>query len=137
MELRVARQIAALDEIHAFIADFCTRREITAATTFAIQLVSEELFTNLVKYNRGGGDTVLLGIERDSERVVIRLTDDDVDAFDPALAPLVDVAAPLSQRRAGGLGLHLVRAYVDKIDYEYRERTMRITAIKLLEAHDV
>ena len=137
MELRVARNFEAIAGIHAVIEDFCERRAISESAAFAVNLVVEELFTNLVKYNRGGGQTILLELERADDRLVIRLTDYDVDSFDPAQVPPVDVSAPLATRRAGGLGLHLVRSYVDEFDYEYTDRTMRITAIKILEADDV
>jgi anti-sigma regulatory factor (Ser/Thr protein kinase) len=137
LELRVARTFEAIAGIHTAIEDFCAQRAISESATFAVKLVVEELFTNLVKYNRGGGETILLGLERTDDRLIIRLTDHDVDSFDPAQVPPVDVSAPLATRRAGGLGLHLVRSYVDEFDYEYTDRTMRITAIKILEADDV
>ena len=42
---------------------------------------------------------------------------DDGSAFDPREAPLPDLDAPLEERQAGGLGMHLVRETMDEIDY--------------------
>ena len=37
--------------------------------------------------------------------------------FDLTAAPQVDVDAPLSERRAGGLGIHLVRQIMREVSY--------------------
>ena len=42
---------------------------------------------------------------------------DDGSAFDPREAPLPNLDAPLEERQAGGLGMHLVRETMDEIDY--------------------
>lgn len=43
---------------------------------------------------------------------------DDGREFDPAAAPDVELGQPLAERRAGGLGIHLLRAFVSEIRYE-------------------
>lgn len=134
MELRLARSFDSIAEIHAAIAGFCVRHAIDESAVFAVQLAVEEVFTNLVKYNGGDGETIQIDLDRIDDRLIIHLIDHDVDFFDPAHSPPVDVAAPLEARRPGGLGLHLIRSYVDELDYEYVDRTLRITAVKVLEA---
>jgi serine/threonine-protein kinase RsbW len=59
----------------------------------------------------------------------VRLTDYDVERFDPTRAAPVDVNAPLDERSPGGLGLYLVMKMVDSIHYEYRNRQSKITFI--------
>ena len=61
--------------------------------------------------------------------VEVALTDYDVEPFDVAQAPAVDVDLPIEQRRPGGLGLHLLRRMLDRIDYDYSpdDRVSRIT----------
>ena len=43
--------------------------------------------------------------------------EDDGRAFDPADAPLPDPDASVEKRTVGGLGLHLVRSFVDELSY--------------------
>ncbi len=93
----------------------------------------EEIFTNMVKYNRGSANRIQIGISRDDDRVVVRLTDFDVDPFDPANAPDVDVDLPLEARVPGGLGLHLVKSLADKLTYEYADRVMRVSVVKRIQ----
>jgi anti-sigma regulatory factor (Ser/Thr protein kinase) len=64
----------------------------------------------------------------------VRLTDFDVDSFDPTKAPAIDVEKPLSEWQPGGLGLHLVRQMADTLQYEYVERRSTITFTKALAA---
>jgi len=44
----------------------------------------------------------------------------------------VETDQPIEERKAGGLGLHLVKSIVDKITYEYKDRRMQVTIMKEL-----
>jgi anti-sigma regulatory factor (Ser/Thr protein kinase) len=59
-------------------------------------------------------------VARAGENIVIRVCDDGV-AFDPSAAPQVDVEQPLEERRVGGLGIHLVRQFVEQLEYRRLE----------------
>lgn len=133
MEAPFDRAYHDLDRLTAVVREFCARHALSEAVVFALELAAEELFTNLVRHNRGGGSHILFGLERTDDSVIMSLTDYDVDPFDLTQAPSVDVIAPASERRPGGLGLHLVKTYLDDLVYEYTDRTMRITATKRLE----
>jgi sigma-B regulation protein RsbU (phosphoserine phosphatase) len=115
----------SLAQIFAFTAETLQERELRRT----VDLVIEELFTNIVKYGRASDSTVGVDIRRSGCRVRVTLTDPDADRFDPQSAPRPDVAAPLERREPGGLGLHLVRKLVDTLDYRYspERRAGRIT----------
>ncbi|MGE5236709.1 MAG: ATP-binding protein [Acidobacteriota bacterium] len=132
-----AKEIDSLEGIFSFLGDFFARERIAAGPAFAIQLVVEELFTNLVKYNVPARNPVEVALARVGDEVRIELVDRDVDPFDPTSAPEVDVDAPLAARQPGGLGLHLVRAVVDRVSFEWHDRVMRIGVVKNLERADV
>jgi anti-sigma regulatory factor (Ser/Thr protein kinase) len=46
---------------------------------------------------------------------------DEGPAFDPLLLPEPDVTAALDERRPGGLGVHLVRKLMDRVEYRRTE----------------
>jgi len=46
---------------------------------------------------------------------------DNAAAFDPLTLPPPDLTAPLGQRKAGGLGVFLVRQMMDEVRYERRD----------------
>ena len=58
------REIDAIGEVFAFLEAFVEGQEIDEKTAFCINLVAEELFTNLVRHNVGGGDEITVTIER-------------------------------------------------------------------------
>jgi len=127
------KEIASLDQVFNFLDEFFVLELIDKRDSMAISLVTEELFTNLVKYNTSSRNPVVVSLERDGKSVNLELVDRDVDRFDPASLPDPDVDAPMAQRRQGGLGLHLVRAIVDRITFDYHDRVMRIQVLKKLE----
>lgn len=127
------KEIPSLDAIFTFLDEFFAAEAITGTVTLSLSLVVEELFTNLVKYNRSAENPVSIRLERLGKEARIELVDRDVDRFDPSTLPPVDLEAPMAQRQAGGLGLHLVRAIVDRITFEYHDRVLRIVVSKKLE----
>ena len=129
------RNIDALAQIFAFTAETVKTAELRRR----VDLVLEELFTNIVKYGRASDTMIGVDIRRRANGVRVTVTDPDAEDFDPANAPRPDVRAPLERREAGGLGLHLVRKLVDALDYRYspEQRAGRITfTLRERDAHD-
>lgn len=130
------RDIARLDDIFRFLAASLEAQGIAPDPdlTFWVNLIVEELFTNLVKYGTDGVHDIEIGIASEDDRLVIHVTDFDIEGFDVTQAPEVDTAQPLSERKIGGLGLHLVREIADNVSYEYANRNSTITVTKRLES---
>ena len=112
------RTFDALPEIAQFTADVFQSHRIDASILPSLDLVLEELFTNMVKYGKGN-HPVRVSLRKCPGGVEGTLTDSGVEPFDVTQGPAVDIDAPLEERKAGGLGLHLVRKLVDSIEYEY------------------
>jgi len=109
------------------VAEFLESSGLPAPAAFELDLVIEELFTNMVKYAPHGAPEIEIGLTRLGPDVVIVLRDFDVEPFDPTRAPRADVGRPLGERPAGGLGLHLVRRIARDLRYDYRDRSSTIT----------
>ena len=129
------REIEAIGEVFAFLETFADGQEIDEKTAFCINLAVEELFTNMVRHNEGGGDRITLSVERRNDRVHLELVDFDVEPFDPETAEVPPVEAGIENRRPGGLGIYLVKKIVDDLNYDYEteSRQMRVTVTKTLE----
>jgi serine/threonine-protein kinase RsbW len=134
MEQSFARSHQSLDPIFSFVDDFISANKLEEKVAFPIKLAIEELFTNLVRHNEGGKQHITISMDRQNKEIVIQLKDYDVEPFDISKVEKVDINKPLSEREVGGLGIHLVKSIVDKIAYEYKNRTMCVTVIKNLEA---
>jgi anti-sigma regulatory factor (Ser/Thr protein kinase) len=127
------RDIAALDSLFEFIescADIC---EIDGARRYTLQLVVEELFTNLVKYDPHAASDIPVIMDKHGTRLTVELVNRDGTDFDVSRVKSLDIDRRLQDRKIGGLGLHLVKHMVDDIRYEYNDGTGRITIVLFLE----
>ncbi|HEX9699360.1 MAG TPA: ATP-binding protein [Acidobacteriota bacterium] len=132
-ERRFAKAISSLDQVFALLKEFVDAEGLGPDVEFRLNVATEEIFTNFVKYNVGPGSEILIAVERRAHEAVVELTDFDVEPFSLEDAPPVDVHAPLEQRRPGGLGLHLVKSLVDKVSFEYRHRALKVSLRKRLD----
>jgi serine/threonine-protein kinase RsbW len=114
-----ARSFDSLEAIFAFTSEFFARHGLDRDLLPTVDLVLEELFTNMVKYSPGGAPAIRIEMAPALAGVEVTLTDYDVDRFDVTLAPDADINLPLEERKPGRLGLHLVRRLVDSLQYEY------------------
>lgn len=119
-----------MEEIHTVISEFAARNGISDSLAFKLDLAVEELFINTVKYNPMSSNDILISLSKDGDRLVVSLTDFDVEPFDITKVAAYDSSQPLEKRTPGGLGIHLVRSIADEVSYEYRDRASRITLIK-------
>jgi len=130
------RSFASIARIFEFTSEFFARAGIDPRLLPAVDLVVEELFTNMVKYGKADdpGKGVRIDMATVEGGVEVSLTDFGVDPFDVTRAPDADTELPIEQRRPGGLGLHLIRRLVDSWGYEHSKerRESRITFTKTL-----
>jgi anti-sigma regulatory factor (Ser/Thr protein kinase) len=130
MERPFPRDVNQLGEVFDFVTDCFQTLGVDESHRMDVDLIIEELFTNLVKYNAEGTQDIVIGLERKDAMLAIELTDFDVHEFDITKAPPVDTNAPLSERTPGGLGIHLVTQIADHVFYEYDNGISRIKVHK-------
>jgi anti-sigma regulatory factor (Ser/Thr protein kinase) len=129
---RFAPDIESLAPLMSFAAEVFVRRGLPAELLPQVEFALEELFTNMVKYGGARREPVCIEIARRADGVEVTLTDHNVARFDVTQVPAVDVSRPLPQREPGGLGLHLTRRLVDRLQYSYdpQRREARIVFLK-------
>ncbi len=125
----------SLPVIVGFLEDAKRTQEFDDGAFFVLNMVVEELYTNMVKYNGNGADDILIGVEKEGGNMVIRLVDFDSEPFDYTSQSEVDVSASLHERTPGGLGIHLVKRFMDEVSYQYKDRKTSIRLVKYLNAN--
>jgi serine/threonine-protein kinase RsbW len=79
----------------------------------------KETLTNIISYgyrdNREHQVKVRLSVQLAEVSVEI---EDDGQPFNPLEAPEPDITKPLEERKIGGLGIHLVRKLMDRLEYK-------------------
>jgi serine/threonine-protein kinase RsbW len=83
-----------------------------------LHVALDEIASNVIKYGwpDGGNHKLRVRITGYDDRVKIEIIDDGRE-FDPRLAPRPE-PKPAGRRRPGGLGIHLVKQLVDRLEYE-------------------
>ncbi len=133
MRGRFARTFDSLEAIFGFAEEFFGREGIDKRHRFAVNFALEEIFTNMVKYNANNSNQIQIGLERADDKLLVTLTDFDVEPFDVTQVGEVRTDQPLEERKIGGLGLHLTKKMMDRVDYDYTDRRSTITLTKILE----
>lgn len=134
IERRFDRSFDALAGIFEFVQVFFATNGLPGDQTMEVDLILEELFTNMVRHARGGGEQIAIGLDWDGSTLTLILRDFDVEGFDVTVEPSTHLDRPLTERGAGGMGLLLVHRLADSLRYDYAGRTSTITVTKRLES---
>jgi serine/threonine-protein kinase RsbW/sigma-B regulation protein RsbU (phosphoserine phosphatase) len=135
MERRFQRDLSSLPELSRFVEEFLSRQGLAPSNAYDLDLILEELFTNVLKYG-SGRDEVLVGLTRDDSLITIAVREfDAAKAYDITRAPEPDLTRPIAERKVGGLGIHMVRQLAETIRYEYKDRVSTTTITKKVSAN--
>ncbi len=132
MERRFPKASESLNDVFVFLDGVLAAEAASASAAYAVSFAVEELFTNMVKYSRGSRNDVAIDVERNGDRLVIRMVEDDVEPFDTTHWADPETTRSLSERKVGGLGIHLLRQLVDELHYDYEGRRGTTTIMKRL-----
>ena len=131
------RSVDIVPDVYRFSEDVMVAGNIEESLRFPIHLALEELFVNLVTYNPGAKQDIVVEVEVTDAGVAVTITDKDAAEFDVTVDPGVDTSASLEERRPGGLGLHLIQRMVDTLEYDYRNGRSKIRFSKERAVSDV
>lgn len=125
--------IQEVPQLAAFIDEVAEACGIDMATAMSLNLAMEEAVVNVMNYAypEGTHGDIHLEVKADDEAIVFTLRDSGV-AFDSTAVPEVDVESHVGQRTVGGLGIHLVRTYMDDLSYRRVDGQNELTMIKKL-----
>lgn len=100
---------------------------------FQVNLALDELLTNIISYGYADGaeHEIAVRLSLDQRTLTVEI-EDDARPFNPLDRPPPDLEAPLEARPIGGLGVHLVRTFMDSVEYRQDEGRNRLTLRKTL-----
>ncbi|KAF1086206.1 Sensor histidine kinase YpdA [Sporotomaculum syntrophicum] len=118
VEYRVKNKLEEIPILAADVEDFAAANNLPAQLNFQVNLCLDELLTNTISYGfpEGGEHEILVTIDLQEKMLVITIQDDGM-AFNPLKQSKPDLSLGIDERAVGGLGIHLVRNLMDKIEY--------------------
>lgn len=98
--------------------EFCQTNLVSDAVRQAADLALEEHLTNVLGYGFDPGVTKHASVELDVIDNCLHVEVADTGKpFNPLDAPPVDTSLPLDEKPIGGLGVHLMRQFMDELSY--------------------
>ena len=118
----------AVGEIVELVGTEASRAGLATLRIERLQVAVEEAVVNVATHAYGGnaGD-IRIRIRQEDGRFLVEV-EDDGPAFDSLLASPPDTAQALEERRAGGLGIMLIRRFTDDLRYR-REQNRNILTL--------
>lgn len=115
-------RLSEIARVAQVVETFGSRQALPAQVVFEINLALDEILTNVISY----------GYDDDTEHdIVVRLTirggelavqvEDDGRPFNPLDVAAPPLHVPLQERPIGGLGVHLVRKVIDRVNYRRQD----------------
>jgi phosphoserine phosphatase RsbU/P len=105
-------------QVQRWLENILVAREIPAELIGDVELIAEEILTNIVRENTTPNGEVSVWVECALGRDEITLTfRDDGKPFDPLARAVPDLSDDVAVRGIGGLGIHIVRELADVASY--------------------
>ena len=133
--LTLANDVQEVPALAIFVGGICEDMNFNELATAGVNLAVEEAVVNVMNYaypEGTHGDINLDVYAADDNSITFELRDFG-DPFDPTEVATVDVSAKaVKNRPIGGLGVHLIRHYMDSVSYERKDEENVLTMTKLL-----
>lgn len=132
--ITLSNDVNNIPQLAEFVERTCEAVNLSATAVMQVNLAIEEAVANVMNYaypvgERGDIDIVA---EADDEMLKYIITDGGAP-FDPTIYKKVDTTLSAEERNIGGLGIHLMRRYMDSINYERIEGKNILTLRKKTE----
>lgn len=132
-QIRLQNQLGELNNLVATLEQLAEEWEIPPKVSMELNLILEELFTNVVFYafDDGRDHEIVITFSRPSEKSVHILIEDDGKEFNLLEKDTSEAATlPMEERKIGGLGIHFVKQLVNEIRYERKDGKNTVLLIR-------
>jgi anti-sigma regulatory factor (Ser/Thr protein kinase) len=126
---------AELMKLEPFTAEFAATAGLSDKDLFALQIVVEELVTNVIDYGQVPAGAHAARVELSDEDGVLTIVITDCGrAYNPLLREDPDTTLPAEERPIGGLGVHFCKKLTDTQEYAHRNGCNVLVLTKKLSA---
>lgn len=118
-EFVIRNDLKEIEPLAKEIMQFLSEHGVQEQVSLDLQLALEEIISNTIKYGYNDSASHLIHVRAESsdEQVLLEV-EDDAGAFNPLEAPTPNIDLPVEERPVGGLGIYLVRALMDHVEYQ-------------------
>ena len=122
LDAAIANKRSEIPRVAEIVQRFGAENQLSVDDMMRIRLVLDEIVVNIVAHGyEDAGDhrehQIGIHLSLDARDVLTVRVTDDAREYDPRSAPAPRFDLPVEERRKGGLGVHIVKAIMDTIDY--------------------
>lgn len=131
-ELKLEATKENLDKVLAFIDSNLENNDCSMKSQMQIDLAAEEIFVNIAQYSYApdtGSATIQFSVTDGSAEITFI---DSGIPYDPLAKEDPDITLSSEERQIGGLGIFLIKQYMDDVRYEYKDGKNNLTIVKKL-----
>ena len=131
--LRVRADIDRLEEVFEYIRGVLKEDPDAGDCLMAAELCADEIFTNIASYaypNEEGKEALIDAVLDKEKRSFTMSFIDEGEPFNPLDKEDPDTSLPAEERQVGGLGIFLVKQYMDYVNYERKDGENILTVKK-------
>ena len=132
--LTLKNDVHEVKKLSSFEKALFEKMGLEDALAHQMRLAVEEAVVNVMEYAYPIGEKgeIEVCMTADGEYLKAIITDTGTP-FDPTLKEGVDISLSAEERQIGGLGIHMLRALVDDVRYEYVNGRNTLTLTKRLK----
>jgi anti-sigma regulatory factor (Ser/Thr protein kinase) len=133
-QIIITNSLSELEHLAGWLEMLGEEWQLPSKVVFNLNLVLEELVTNIIFYGYCDDESHQIQIDFGLENEVIEvIIGDDGIEFNPFLLDAPDdLNKPIEERKIGGLGIHFVKQLMDKYDYQRNNNRNKIILVKHL-----
>jgi len=116
---KLKSSLSELDKLCRHLETFGQKVGLSKKFIFEINLVLDELFTNIISYgfDDAGKHVIKVTITPGNEELCLCIEDDGIP-FNPIEFETPDVTCSVEECKIGGLGIHIIKKLIDDICYQ-------------------
>ena len=130
----LTNDLTEVDRVGRLIEEFGERTGLPPKLIYHFTLAFDELLTNTISYGfpNGMSEAIAVSVTLDDDSLVAEILDSGIE-FNPLDRATPDTTLSVEDRPIGGLGIHFVRTFMDKVEYRREDGRNRFTMAKYLK----
>ncbi|MEG1884595.1 MAG: ATP-binding protein, partial [Clostridia bacterium] len=117
-KLKLPPSLEAMEKVTAFVEQRMEEAGVPMKIVAQMNIAVDEIFSNIARYS--GATDATVGVKVSNGSLTLRFADNGLP-YDPTETALPDTTLSAEERGIGGLGLLMVRKFMDTVEYDYHD----------------
>lgn len=137
-QLVVPAQVNYLPVLRNFVTRIASMYRFSKSEINALTICVDEACTNIIKHGYGNtlSGSITMNLQIKTDRLVVELIDQGT-SFDPNQIGDPNLSQYIQKRRKGGLGIFIMKKFLDEIQYKSSDRSNILRLVKLRKANSI